>query len=129
MPSGPSAASSAIPATAGGSTRGSSTSVITTERPGKDRVASRYAAGVPTATMMAIAIAVVSRLSRSASVAVGSLRLLISCPGAVWVKIATTGNTRNASVTAERSPEQQREPRAADHFAGGGRNPARERSV
>ena len=41
MPDGPTAASSAIPATAGGSTSGSSTSVTTSALPRNERVASR----------------------------------------------------------------------------------------
>ena len=41
MPDGPTAASSAIPATAGGSTSGSSISVITAARPRKRRMATR----------------------------------------------------------------------------------------
>ena len=41
IPDGPSAASSAMPATAGGSTSGSSISVISSARPRKRRVASR----------------------------------------------------------------------------------------
>ena len=57
MPLGPSAASSPMPATAGGSTSGSSMSVINSARPRKRRVARKYAAGVPTTTMIATAIA------------------------------------------------------------------------
>ena len=53
MPAGPTAASSAIPATAGGSTSGSSTSVTTSDFPRKERVASMYAAGVPTTRISA----------------------------------------------------------------------------
>ena len=104
IPFGPSAASSAIPATAGGSTIGSSTSVITTNRPRNERVARRYAAGVPTTTITRIAIAVVSKLSRSASVAAGSPSFEISSPGEVCVKMAITGSTKNANVTASAAP-------------------------
>ena len=52
-----------MPATAGGSTSGSSMSVTTRARPRNERVASRQAAGVPTIRMIAIEAAVVRRLS------------------------------------------------------------------
>ncbi len=53
MPCGPNAASSPMPAAAGGRISGSSISVRHHARPRKSRVASRYAAGVPTATITA----------------------------------------------------------------------------
>ena len=89
-----------MPATAGGSTRGSSITVSTTAFPGKLRVASAYAAGVPTSAMTAVAIAVVSRLSRRASVDCEFPRLDTSRPHPVLTKIASTGRNRNDRVIA-----------------------------
>ena len=56
-----------MPATAGGSTSGSSTSVIASERPGKRRVAIRYAVGVPKTRISNCAIRLVLRLTTKAS--------------------------------------------------------------
>ena len=112
-----------MPATAGGSTSGSSTSVIATSRPRKRRLASSHAAGVPTATMIASAIAVVFRLSHSAS----SDALLPQAleqvgPASVSTKIATTGSVRKTSASAVVAREDDREPAARDH--GGAPKPA-----
>ena len=100
IPAGPTAASRAMPATAGGSTSGSSTSVTTTALPGKERVASRYAAGVPTQRMIAIEMAVVRSESQRASSAPGSPRLSISSEGLESRKMATTGTVRKVSAAA-----------------------------
>ena len=54
----PNAASSPMPATAGGSTSGSSTSVTTSARPRKRRVARNHAVGVPKPRIRALAIEV-----------------------------------------------------------------------
>ena len=56
-----------MPATAGGSTSGSSTSVTTSARPRKRRVAIRYAAGVPKARMSTFATTFVFSVTTSAS--------------------------------------------------------------
>ena len=55
----PKAANSAMPATAGGSTSGSSRNVVSTVRPRKCLVPSRCATGVPTTTMNASAMRLV----------------------------------------------------------------------
>ena len=120
-PCGPSAASRAIPATAGGSTSGSSTSVITAARPRKRRVASSHAAGVPTSTISASAAVEQSRLRRSASRDPSSPRLFHSSAGEVSRKIAAIGSVRNA--TARASEPHQDEPERP-HWAGGGSKPA-----
>ena len=75
-----------------------------TALPRNERVASRYAAGVPTSRMIAIEAAVVRRLSQSASSAPGSPRLSISSPGLESTKIATTGSVRKVSVAARTGP-------------------------
>ena len=89
-----------MPATAGGSTSGNSTSVMQSERPGKRRLASRYAVGVPKSSTSACAIKVVLKLTISASVTTGLESWSISWPGGTWTKIASIGSARNASATA-----------------------------
>ena len=79
-------------------------SVTIRARPRNERVASRYAAGVPTIRMIAIEAAVVRRLSQSASSAPGSPRLSISSLGLRSTKIATIGSVRNVSATASERP-------------------------
>ena len=63
-------------------------------------MASRYAAGVPTTRITAIAVAVVRRLSQRASRAPGSPRLFSSSRGLLSTKMATTGSVRNVSAAA-----------------------------
>ena len=103
--SGPSAASSAMPATAGGSTSGSSIRVISSARPRNVRVASRYAAGVPTSRITASAIALVSQAQPER---VARARRRRGCraarPGSVSTKIATTGSVRNDERDARARP-------------------------
>ena len=70
-PARPKSASSPIPATAGGSTSGSSINVTTSARPRKRRLATRYASGVPNSKISACAIADVLKLTISASVTTG----------------------------------------------------------
>ena len=67
-------------------------------RPGKRRVARRYAVGVPNSSTSACAISVVLKLTISASVTTGFESWSISCPGGTRKKIASTGSARNASV-------------------------------
>ena len=92
-----------------------SISVMRTARPQNERVASRYAAGVPTTGMIAIETAVVLRLSQSVE-RPGSPRLSISSAGLRSTKIATIGSVRKSSAAA-RCRRQHGEPRegAAPH--------------
>jgi hypothetical protein len=55
-----------MPATAGGNTIGRSTRASMAAAPGKRRLASRYARGVPRAITITIVVAVVATLSPSA---------------------------------------------------------------
>src|SRR5262245_23647016 len=105
-----------MPATAGGRTSGSSTSVTATAWPGKRRVASRYAVGVPNRTISACAIALVFRLTMKASRTTGFESWSSRCPGLVWAKIATIGSARNTSVTI--AIATNRPARAARFIAG-----------
>ena len=73
--------------------------------PGKRRVASSQAAGVPTATMIASAIALHSKLSRSASSAAPSSSELTRSRGAASANTATTGSARNATASARAAPQ------------------------
>ena len=98
-----------MPATAGGSTNGSSIAVLTRERPRNLRVAIRYAAGVPTSRINASAIPDVIRLSRSASVAWWSPSRSISSPGPTCRKMAAIGRVRKTSAR-QSAGEQEREP-------------------
>src|SRR3954447_2667953 len=93
----PNAAKRPVPATAGGRTSGSSTSVTSTERPRKRRVASTYAVGVPNTRMSACARRVVLRLTTSASVTTGFPTWATSRAGDTRANTATTGSARNAS--------------------------------
>ena len=68
----PTAASRPIPATAGGSTSGSSTSVTTSARPGKRRRAMSHAVGVPKPRISALATRFVRSVTASASRTAGS---------------------------------------------------------
>ncbi len=60
-----------MPATAGGSTIGNSTSVTTSDRPRNRRVAKKYAVGVPNARIATCEITIVFRLTTSASFTTG----------------------------------------------------------
>ena len=101
-----------MPATAGGSTIGSSTSVTSAPRPRKRR-ASRYASGVPSTRIAACAIALVSRLTTSASVTTGFESWSTSRPGGSWVSSAASGSARNASASAARGEEDERDEQAS----------------
>src|SRR5436190_18938469 len=97
-PRRPKAASSPMPATAGGSTSGSSQSVITSGRPGNRRVASRYAAGVATSSVIPKAIPFVTAVTTSASRTTPSSSLRTRSPGETRRKIARTGNSKKPSA-------------------------------
>ena len=99
-PNRPKAAISPIPATAGGRTSGSSTSTTSSERPRKRRVARRYAVGVPSRSTSACAIALVFRLTTSASVTTGRESWATRSVGETRAKIATIGNSKKPSATA-----------------------------
>ena len=70
-----------MPATAGGSTSGSSTSVTTQRAPGKRRVARRYAAGVPNRRISACAISARLELTIERVATTGFESWSISSPG------------------------------------------------
>ena len=94
------AASRPMPATVGGSTSGSSMSVIATVRPRKRRVPRKYAAGVPTSRITASAIAFVVAVSTSASRTAGSSSWSSRRCSGTRAKIATIGRTRKPSATS-----------------------------
>jgi len=98
-PSRPNAASSPIPATAGGSTSGSSTRVIASECPRNLRLARRNAAGVPKRRISVCAIRLVFRLTTNASCTTGFPSCSTSSAGDVCAKIATIGRSRNVIAT------------------------------
>ena len=120
-PSRPNAASSPIPATAGGRTSGSSTSVTTTSRSRDSRVAIQYAAGVPNTRIRTIEIAFVLAVTTSASFAASVPSAETSSPGGTRAKIATTGRTRKASATlvARTSVARKSMPLNVDAFGTG----------
>ena len=102
-PSRPNAASSPIPATAGGRTSGSSTSVTASARPRKrpareqeGEPASRTARSAPARSR------VVLMLTTNASRTTGFESWSTRCAGEVRAKIATIGSSRNASATQRR---------------------------
>ena len=70
-----------MPATAGGRTRGSSTTVTTTSRRRVSRVAIQYAAGVPKARMRIIETRFVLAVTMSASFAASLPSAETSSPG------------------------------------------------
>ena len=94
----PTAASSPMPATAGGSTSGSSTSVTTSARPGNRRRAMNHAVGVPKPRISALAMRFVRTVTASASRTAGWPSRLGTSRSGTWVKSATIGMARNASV-------------------------------
>ena len=113
-PSRPNAASSPIPATAGGSTSGSSTSVTTASRRRDARVAIQYAAGVPKRRMRSIEIAFVLR--RDDERVLGRRRVPSAAtrsPGGTRAKIATTGSSEEGQGDARREDERRPEEPAA----------------
>ena len=81
VPLRPNASSSASPATAGGTTIGRSTTASTSERPGKSARARTYASGVPSSSVMASELNVVTMLSRSARCAAAVCRAAMRSPG------------------------------------------------
>ena len=93
-----------MPATAGGSTSGSSSSVITTERPGNRRVARRYAAGVPTTSRITSASPFTSAEMRSASCTTFVPSWSQISRGGMRPKIDATGTNRNANTSSDASP-------------------------
>ena len=108
-PTRPNAASRPMPATAGGSTSGSSTSVMASERPGKRRVASRYAVGVPKSRISACAIRLVFRLTMK-RVRDDRVRELVDQLARRYVctKIATIGSSEERRARPRRRAEQER---------------------
>ena len=88
-----------MPATAGGSTSGSSTNVTSNALPRKRRVARRYAVGVPNTTMSNMATTLVSAVTRSASSVTSLVIPSTSSLNESSAKIATMGIRRNASDT------------------------------
>ena len=87
-----------MPATAGGSTSGSSTSVTTSARPRNRRRAMNHAVGVPKPRISALAMRFVRRVTASASWTAGSRSRPGTSRSGTWVKSATIGIARNASV-------------------------------
>ena len=131
-PRRPNASSSATPATAGGTTTGSCTS-ISSARPARVRQrASNHASGVPATTMNATAIAVVNRLRRSAGPTSGCRSPPASsagdavssrpASGSTSAATSTTAGTASAAVhAASRAARSGRRPRGAAVTASGKR--------
>ena len=93
-----------MPATAGGSTSGSSSNVVMIT-PQRDVVRdSTYATGVPTTRMAASAVRLVRRLTTSASTAAGECICVTRVWGETRRKIATTGSRTNVRSPAVASP-------------------------
>ena len=113
-----------MPATAGGSTSGSSISVTTRSRRRDRRVAAQYAVGVPSTRIRASAMRFVSNVTTSASFATSLRSAETSSPGGTRRKIATIGSSRKPSATRRRQDERAAEETVYDDAFGSGRNPA-----
>ena len=114
-----------MPATAGGSTSGSSISVSTTARPRNRRRATRYAAGVPTRKMIACATRLVFAVTTSASRTTPLPSWPRSSPGRHAQEHGGDRQQEEREREAEREDERDVERRAARHFfAAGTPNPA-----
>ncbi len=98
-PVAPNADSIAMPATAGGRTSGSSTTVTSSARPRKRLVARKYAAGVPNSRIAALATSVVRAVTFSASRTTGSSSRPGILRSGISVNSATTGSARNTITT------------------------------
>ena len=98
-----------MPATAGGSTSGSSTAVTRSARPRKVRVASKYAAGVPKRRISAFATRLVFRLTTSASTAARLVMPSSSWRSGIWRKIASTGSSEKGEGDSGRERERRAE--------------------
>src|SRR5258708_2767715 len=114
IPCRPKTSSSAIPATTGGSTRGTVTSERTSRRAGSRARASSQASGTPSSSETPIASVAHSSDSRSAVHEPSAASSAGSCRHGVLASSPTTGSTRKPSPTS-----------AGTYSATGGRSAAR----